>query len=92
MTKQEYIDWIKSATHITTDYNEYDSNGNHYARDIFEKDGKLYSVEYINGQVMDEVKFDEKGKAVRRGVYTLKEVKGFVETATRYKVVEEEIT
>lgn len=92
MTKKEYIDWIHSATHITTDCNEYDSNGNHYARDIFEKDGKLYSVEYINGQVMDDVAFDEKGRAVNSGVFTLKEVKEFVETATRYKVVEEEIT
>ena len=82
MTKQKYIDWIRSAVHITTDFNEYDSNGNHYARDVFRKDGKLYSVEYINGEVMDDIEFDEKGKIIKRGDYVLKEVKEFVETAT----------
>ncbi len=92
MTKQQYIDWIHSANHVATDYNEYDSNGNHYARDIFENDGKLYSVEYVNGELMDQVELDDQGKAVRRGVYTLKEVKEETTETTRYRYVAEEIT
>lgn len=89
MTKQEYTNWIHSAKHITTDCNEYDSNGNHYARDIFEKDGKFYSVEYINGDLLDNIKIDENGKVIRRGVYELKEVKEETIQITRYKNVDE---
>lgn len=88
MTKQEYIDWIHSAKHIVTDYNEHDSNGNHYARDIFEKDGKFYSVEYINGEVMDRMIIDAVGRAGRSGDYVLKEIE---KPATRDKYVAEEI-
>lgn len=92
MTKQEYTNWIHSAKHIVTDYNEYDSNGNHYARDIFEKNGKLYGVEYVNGELMDHIELDDNGKITRRGNYILKEVKKEITKTTRYKYVADKIS
>lgn len=49
MTKVEIVEWVKSAKYIITDYNEINSNGNHYARDIFKSEGLYWALEYING-------------------------------------------
>lgn len=52
MTKAEIEQWVKSAKHIVTDYNELDSNGNHYARDVFKSEGLYWAIEYINGEML----------------------------------------
>src|SRR5258708_5920187 len=65
MTKNEIIQWIKTSNHIFTDYNEYDSNSNHYARDIFERDGELWAVEYINGEIIPAIKIFSDGDIVK---------------------------
>jgi hypothetical protein len=70
MTLKEIEGWIHSAKFIVTDYCENDSNGNNYARDIFEKDGKHYAVEYINGKIAPVID----GKTIETS-YQLKEVK-----------------
>lgn len=57
MTLQEIKNWTKTAKFIVTDYNKTDSNGNHYARDIFRKDEKYFSIEYINGKIVPLVAF-----------------------------------
>jgi len=51
MTKAEIEKWVKSAKHIVTDCNEVDSDGNHYARDIFKNEGLYWAIEYINGEM-----------------------------------------
>ena len=71
MTLQEIEKWIKSAAHVVTDYCENDSNGNNYARDIFEKNGKHYAVEYINGKIAPVID----GEKLVETSYQLKEVK-----------------
>jgi len=52
MTKVEIAEWVKSAKYIVTDYNEIDSNGNHYARDIFKHEGLYWAIEYVNGDMI----------------------------------------
>ena len=74
MTKKQYTDWILSAEHLITDYNEYDSDGNHYARDIFRKDGIFYSVEYGNGELIPCMRKDDSGKWIITNDYELKEI------------------
>lgn len=70
MTLREIEGWIKSAKFVVTDFCETDSNGNNYARDVFEKDGKHYAVEYINGKIAPVID----GK-IKESSYQLKEVK-----------------
>lgn len=70
MTLQEIEKWIKSTKFIVTDYCENDSDGNNYARDIFEKEGKHFAVEYINGKVAPVIDGNRK-----ETFYQLKEVK-----------------
>jgi len=74
MTLKQVKKWIKGAKHITTDYCEYDSNGNNYARDVFEKDGKLYAVEYINGEIVPYISRGELGSLAKHTTYRLKEI------------------
>ena len=69
MTLREIEGWIKTAKFVETDYCENDSNGNNYARDIFEKSGKHYAVEYINGKIAPVID----GKTLEKS-YQLKEV------------------
>ena len=70
MTLKEIEGWIKSTKFVVTDYCEYDLDGNNYARDIFEKDGKHYAVEYINGKIAPVIDGNRKETS-----YQLKEVK-----------------
>lgn len=70
MTLREIQGWIKSAKFVVTDYCDTDSNGNNYTRDIFEKNGKHYAVEYINGAIAPVID----GKKLETS-YQLKEVK-----------------
>ena len=74
MTKEQYIDCIHSSTHLITDCNEYDSDGNHYARDIFRKDGKFYSVEYSNGELIPLIQKDDLDVWRFTNDYVLKEI------------------
>lgn len=74
MTKEQYMECIHSSTHIITDYDEYDSDGNHYARDIFRKDGKFYIVEYANGEVTPKMEKDSHGIWRITNDYVLKEI------------------
>jgi hypothetical protein len=74
MTLQKIKKWIKEAEHITTDRCEDDANGNNYARDIFRKDGKLYIVEYINGEIVPYICRGELGGLSKHTTYSLKEV------------------
>ena len=70
MTLPEIETWIKSTKFVVTDYCDTDSNGNNYTRDIFEKSGKHYAVEYINGRIAPVI---DDGKLETS--YQLKEVK-----------------
>lgn len=74
MTEKDITEWIKTSHHITTDYCEYDSDANHYARDIFEKDGRLWAVEYLNGKIIPELKLSDNGELINEGVYEPREV------------------
>ena len=74
MTKQKLETWIKEAKHTITEYCENDSDGNLWARDIFEKNGEYYAVESINGKPISHIKIDEKGKAVKDGNFAPKKI------------------
>lgn len=74
MTETEIKDWIKTVTFVTTDYCETDSDGCNYARDIFQKDGKFFAVEYINGKILDQLRLVE-GAWRNTGYYYPKAVK-----------------
>ena len=87
MTLQEIQEWIKTAEYIETDYSEFDESGNHYTREIFKKDGKLYSIEYLNGYIMEHVEYTEDHK-IKSKDYRLLEVKVFKVEITRYENVQ----
>ena len=84
MTKQEILKWIKEAKHVITDYCETDSDGNNYTRDIFERDGIYYSIEYINGRITSHIKVDKDGKAVKDGKFSPKKIEIGEVNFTRY--------
>ena len=67
MTKQKLDTWMKEANHALTDYCENDSDGNCWARDIFEKNGEYFAVESINGKPISHIRINENGKAVKDG-------------------------
>jgi hypothetical protein len=74
MTKTKLKTWMKEAKHISTDYYENDSDGNCWARDIFEKNGEYYAVESINGKPISHIKVDKNGKAIKDGNFAPKKV------------------
>jgi hypothetical protein len=74
MTKQKLETWIKGAKHVETNYYESDSDGNCWAKDIFEKDGKHFAVESINGKPISHIKVGKNGKAVKDGNFAPKKV------------------
>jgi 6-phosphogluconolactonase (cycloisomerase 2 family) len=86
MTKQKLEIWIKEANHISTDYDENDSDGNCWAKDIFEKNGEYFAVESINGKPTSHIKVDKDGKAVKDGNFAPKKV-----SFTRYNKNGEQI-
>lgn len=49
MSPQEILEWIKTAKFITTDYERADSSGNVEMEVIYEKDNKLYRIDFQNG-------------------------------------------
>ena len=85
MNKQELKDWIKSAHYDGIAEEEHDSCGNFFLTCIYEKDGKLYSIDYCNNEP-SEVWSD---KGFIRGVYQPKEVTRHTEMIERvyYKEV-----
>lgn len=54
MKKEELQNWIKSAKYIDTPEDTYDDNTNRYTTNIYEKDGKLYKIEYCNGHFYEK--------------------------------------
>ncbi len=79
MTLNELEEWMQSANYEGIAESEYDSHGNHFITLIYEKDGKLYSVDYCNN-VPSEVWGD---KGFIRGVYAPKEVTRHTEMIER---------
>lgn len=48
MTKDELMEWIKSADYITSDSEGYDENGNLDEERIYEKDLTFYKIHFMN--------------------------------------------
>lgn len=63
MTLPELKSWIASARHVERESDEYDSNNT--ASSIYEKDGRFYRIEFMNGHPSE--KYGERGYL--RGVY-----------------------
>ena len=79
MTKQELITWISSASFEGFLEDEYDDNGNHYQTCIYQKDGKLYLINYWNSApceayVNGYIKEEYQPKEVVRKYRMIKEI------------------
>ena len=74
MTKTEIMKWIKEAKYVITNCCISTLNGHNYTKDIFEKNGIYYSIEYIDGKVISNIRFNKEGKAVKSGKFTPKKV------------------
>lgn len=88
MTKDELLLWMKSAKYVTTSFHEYDDRGNLWATYIYEKDGKLYQINYCNkepNEYWDE-EIINKNSSIKggyvRGEYKPKEVTKVVKQIT----------
>lgn len=79
MTLQELKEW-KTGAHFVDSTAEYDSSTNCWETRIYEKDGKYYSIEYLNGYPCERY-VSEKGyirdeyevREVRKKTRTIKE-------------------
>lgn len=78
MTKKELKTWIKESKHIASIEDAYDENGNNEYTEVREKDGKLYSVSYQNGELCEA--WGDRGYI--RGVYKIVEVEAVEKTYT----------
>jgi len=66
MNEIELAKWCESAKYICSDGN-YDDNGNCYSYSIYEKNDKLYRIDYCNG--FPNEKLSENGNCYIRNVY-----------------------
>lgn len=78
MNYQEMCSWLKSAKYVATWFEDHDKCDNDWCDEIYEKDGKFYSVSFCNNHVSE--KFGERGYI--RGEYEPTEVIKKVETKT----------
>ena len=53
MTKQEIIDWIGNLKPIDIPYSEYNHEGNRIEVHIYQKDGKLYKINFFEDMPTD---------------------------------------
>lgn len=67
MTLQELKEWCKGTRVVDYENDSYDDNGNHYETKIYEKDGKLWRLEFSNGHPYERY---ERGIGYVRGDYT----------------------
>ncbi len=89
MTLKELKEWVKSASYNDTVNQEYDGNGNNFRSIIYKKDGKLYRIDYCNGEPNEVM--GENGYI--RGMYQPREVTRHVKRIERvyYKLVEKAV-
>jgi hypothetical protein len=50
LNEQQLSEWLKSALFVDSTEEFVDDNGNYEGDKIFEKDGKLWSLEYCNNK------------------------------------------
>ena len=86
MTKDELAKWLKESKFVDGD-SEYDENGNCEAWRVYERDGKLYRVEFLNGSPYE--KWGDKGFI--RDIYEPREVIRETEMVeiVRYREIDE---
>ena len=80
MTKQELIDWTKTAEVV--DYRSHEDDGNIYMFKIYKKDDELFLVNYCNAGPTE--KWGERGYI--RGEYEL------IKVSVKKKIIAVEIT
>lgn len=79
MNLEELKQWMKTHKCVDTSEFRYDESGNLEEGKIFEADGKLYEVEFMNGHPLSEYR--------KPGNYTPREVKRVEVVITHYESV-----
>ena len=78
LNRKELQEWLNTAHNCDTSFSEYDGNGNFWSDEIYEKDGKFYSLGCLGGDPCEMVP-KKKGEEYRYELHEVKKTTRIVE-------------